>query len=101
MTIVVPRRIVLKSPERHSNVQHDMVTTFFNIQGLDVPIDDLYIHILFEPTSPSNLFLVLDLYCNSNPDVDLSKVDLQIFKVSKQIPLYVEIISPFNKLALN
>lgn len=99
MTLVVPRRIVLKSPERHWNVQNDMVTAFFHSQGLESPIDDLYIHILFEPSSPSNLFFVLDLYCKSNPDVDLSKVDLQIFKVSKRIPLYVEMISCFIKLA--
>ncbi|KAF2429695.1 hypothetical protein EJ08DRAFT_650152 [Tothia fuscella] len=69
-----------------------MVTAFFNSQGLEVPVDDLYKHVLFEPSSPSSLVFVLDLYCNTIPDVDLSKLDLHIFKVSKNIPLYAEFL---------
>lgn len=97
MTQVVPRRIVLKARERHWNTQNEMVTAFFNSQDLEFPKDDLYKHIIFEP--PSTLFFVLDLYCNTIPDVDLSKVDLQIFAVSKRPPLYVELI--LRQVSLN
>ena len=89
MAQAVPKRIVLKSPERHWNVQSQMVIAFFISQGLEVPADDFYKHVVFEPFSPSSLFFVLDLYCKTIPHVDLSKVELQIFKVSKRIPLYV------------
>lgn len=79
MTQVLPRRIVLESPERHLKVQNEMVTAFFNSQCLELPVDDYYEHILFEPSSPSYLFYVFDLHCKTVPDIDLSKVALQIF----------------------
>lgn len=89
VTQVVPQRIVLKCPGRHGKVQSDVVTTFFNSQGLEFSVEDLYIHILFDHASPSSLFFVLDLHCKTIPHVDLSKLELQIFEVSKKLPLYV------------
>lgn len=70
-----------------------MVTAFFDSQGLEFLEKDFYTHILFEPSSPSRLFFVLDLHCKTIPHVDLSKLELQIFEVSKTTPLYVQFIS--------
>jgi hypothetical protein len=69
-----------------------MIEAFFDSQGLKLELlekKDLFVHILFEPSSPSSLFFVLDLYCKTIPYTDLSKLQLQIFQVSKQTPLYV------------
>ncbi|KAH8693431.1 hypothetical protein GQ44DRAFT_779924 [Phaeosphaeriaceae sp. PMI808] len=84
--VVIPKRIVLKYPDRHGHVQNEIVTAFFDSQGLELLEEDLYKHTLFEPSSPSKLFLVLDLCCKTIPNVDLSNLDLQIFEVSKQKP---------------
>ncbi|KAL6709272.1 hypothetical protein ACN47E_001679 [Coniothyrium glycines] len=88
MTQVSPKRIVLKCPERHFKIQNEMLKAFFDSQGLEFELldKDLYIHILFEPSSPSHLFFVLDLYCNTIPDITLSQLELQIFQVSKDMP---------------
>jgi hypothetical protein len=92
MTQVVPKRIVLKCPERHWKTQNEMLKAFFNSQGLELELldKDIYIHILFETSSPSHLFFVLDLYCKSIPDINLNQLELQIFQVSKNEPLYVQ-----------
>src|SRR5436189_87824 len=86
--VVTPKRIVLKCREQYFQDQREMVSAFFDSQGLKT-LEDYYIHIYSEPSSPSSLFLVLDLYCKEIPDVDLSKLELQIFKVSKPNTLCV------------
>ncbi|CAI6341980.1 unnamed protein product [Periconia digitata] len=67
-----------------------MLTAFFDSQGLELDLleKDLYIHILFEPSSPSYLFFVLDLHCKTIPEINLNQLELQIFQVSKSEPLY-------------
>ncbi|KAF2010833.1 hypothetical protein BU24DRAFT_355370, partial [Aaosphaeria arxii CBS 175.79] len=83
-----PRRIVLKCPERHYKMQREMMESFFASQGLDLEIlaKDVYVHILFEPSSPSHLFFVLDVHCKTIPDVELSELGLEVWQVSKQVP---------------
>lgn len=94
MTLVYPKRIVLKCPERHWKTQNEMLKTFFDSQGLELDLldKDLYMHILLEPSSPSHLFFVLDLYCKTIPDINLHQLELQIFQVSKNEPLYVRFL---------
>ncbi|KIW00322.1 uncharacterized protein PV09_08035 [Verruconis gallopava] len=82
----VPKRIVLKCPERHGNIQYEMITAFFKAHAIQFPEDDVYTHILFEPSSPSSLFFVLDIHCKTIPHVNLSQLELQIFQVSKNKP---------------
>ncbi|OJD09765.1 hypothetical protein AJ78_08939 [Emergomyces pasteurianus Ep9510] len=88
MTQVAPKRIILKCPERHWKTQDEMLKAFFNSQGLELELldKDLYTHILFDPTSPSHLFFVLDLHCKTIPDINLRQLELQIFQVSKHEP---------------
>ncbi|KAF2240287.1 hypothetical protein BU26DRAFT_526129 [Trematosphaeria pertusa] len=85
MSHAAPKRIVLKCPERHWKTQNEMLKAFFDSQGLDLD-KDLFTHILFEPSSPSYLFFVIDLHCKTIPDINLSQLELQIFKVSKKEP---------------
>lgn len=95
MTEPVPRRIVLKCSSRHAKVENEMIKAFFNSQNLDLEIleeRDHYVHVLFEPRLSSR-FVVLDLHCKTVPDIDLNKLPLQIFQVSKQRPLYVQLDS--------
>lgn len=94
MTQVVPKRIVLKCPERHWKAQNEMLKAFFNSQGLELELldKDIYTHILFEPSAPSHLFFVLDLHYKTIPDINLSQLELQIFQVSKTEPLYVRFL---------
>lgn len=91
MSHAAPKRIVLKCPERHWKTQNEMLKAFFDSQGLDLD-KDLFTHILFEPSSPSYLFFVIDLHCKTIPDINLSQLELQIFKVSKKEPLYVRFL---------
>ncbi len=97
MTQFAPKRIVLKCPERHWKTQKEMLQAFFDSQGLELELldEDLYIHILFEPSSPSQLFFVLDLHCKTVPDINLSQLELRIFQVSKNEPLYVPVLLTF------
>ena len=78
----VPRRFVLKCREQYFQNQQEMVTAFFDTQGLKA-LEDYQIHICSDPSSQSSLFLVLDLHCKEIPDADLSKVELRLFKVSR------------------
>ncbi|KAF1957497.1 hypothetical protein CC80DRAFT_491596 [Byssothecium circinans] len=88
MIQAAPKRIVLKCPERHFKTQNEMLKAFFDSQGLDLELldKDLYVHILFEPSSPSHLFFVLDLHYKTISDINLSELELQIFQVSKNEP---------------
>jgi hypothetical protein len=64
-----------------------MVTAFFDSQDLKT-LEDYYIHIYSEPCSLS-LYIVLDLHCKETPSVDLSELELQVYKVSRRDALYV------------
>lgn len=67
-----------------------MVTAFFRSQNLNSPKnDDIHMHILYEPSSPSHLYLVLDVHCKEVPCVDLSELEPRVFIVSRPDGLYV------------
>lgn len=93
MSQVTPKRVVLKCREQYFQEQKAMVTAFLNSQDLQT-VEDYYTHIIFEPSSPSNLYLVLDLHCKEIPGVDLNELELQVFKVSRRDALYV--VSTFH-----
>jgi hypothetical protein len=59
-----------------------MLEAFFQSQNL-IGLEDYGIHILAEPSSPTTLYLVLDLYCKEIPKVNLSELELQVFKVRR------------------
>jgi hypothetical protein len=88
MDQATPKRVVLRCPERYFRNQAAMVIDFFKWQDLQNE-EDYFTHICYEPSSPSKLFLVLDLHCNRVPNVDLSSLEHQIFQVSKTDTLYV------------
>jgi hypothetical protein len=77
-----PKRIVLRCREQYFQDQRAMVEAFFKSQNLS-NLEDYGIHICGEPSSPTILYLVLDLHCKEIPNVNLSKLELQVFKVSR------------------
>jgi hypothetical protein len=64
-----------------------MVETFLKSQNL-LDTTDYGIHICADPSSTA-LYLVLDLHCKEVPSVELSDLELQVFKVSKNNTLCV------------
>ena len=77
--------MVLQCHEQYFQDQGAMITAFFKSQGLQ-NLEDYSTHICSES---SKLYLVLDLHCKEIPDVDLSELELQIFKVSRNNTLCV------------
>ncbi|EMD97602.1 hypothetical protein COCC4DRAFT_34166 [Bipolaris maydis ATCC 48331] len=82
MSHIAPKRVVLRCREQYFREHGRMVETFLESQNL-LDIEDYGIHICGDPYSPTTLYLVLDLYCREVPIVDLSNLELQVFKVSK------------------
>ncbi|KAF2245069.1 hypothetical protein BU26DRAFT_490182 [Trematosphaeria pertusa] len=82
MSHITPKRVVLRCREQYLREQGMMVEAFFESQNL-LNLEDYGVHICGEPSSPTILYLVLDLYCKEIPSVDLREVELQVFKVSK------------------
>jgi hypothetical protein len=64
-----------------------VVEAFF--QSQDLLDSDYDIHIRRDLSSASALYLVLDLNCKEIPSVNLSKLNLKVFKVSKNETLCV------------
>jgi hypothetical protein len=79
MSQAAPVRVVLQYREQPFQKINTIIDTFFKSQGIQPP--DYYTHICSDPHS-SRLYLVLDLYCKTCPNVNLDKLDLQVFKVS-------------------
>lgn len=82
MSHITPRRVVLRCREQYFREQGVVVQAFFQSQNL-LDSEDYGIHICEDPSSASALYLVLDLHCKEIPSVDLSKLSLEVFKVSK------------------
>ncbi|KAI0803590.1 hypothetical protein GGR55DRAFT_662254 [Xylaria sp. FL0064] len=80
MSQAPPVRIILRYRERPFQNLEAIIIAFFKWQDI-LPTEDYYTHICCNPPS-SQLYLVLDLYCKTYPNVDLNKIDLKIFKVS-------------------
>lgn len=65
-----------------------MIAAFFHSQGLKTP-DNYFSHILYDSSTPSKLYLVLDLHYKEIPNVNLNELELQVFKVLRRKALYV------------
>lgn len=88
MSELTPKRVILRCPGQYFQDQGAMVTAFFDSQDLQPP-KNYFSHILDDPSSHSKLYLVLDLHHKEIPSVDLNKLELHVFKVSKRNELYV------------
>jgi hypothetical protein len=83
-----PMRIALRYHEQYFHDLNAMIKAFFEWRDLQ-PLEDYHAHICGDPYSSSKLFLVLDIHCKTCPDVDLSKLKLEIIKVKGYKPLCV------------
>ena len=86
MSQAAPVRIVLQFRERPFQNLKAITSVFFAWREIQ-PLDNYYLHICCNPPS-SKLYLVLDLYYKAYPNVDLDKLDLELFKVIGNDPLY-------------
>ncbi|KAH8800720.1 hypothetical protein F5884DRAFT_534903 [Xylogone sp. PMI_703] len=98
MSQITPKRMVLKYREEYFKDLKEMITAFSDSQSLGT-LEDCYVHHCYDPSSPSSLFLVLDLYCKEVPDVDVSKLELRMFKVSKPIVKFRDLGAAASKQA--
>jgi len=80
-------RIILRYREQPFQNLKAIISAFFKWRDIQ-PLEDYYTHICSNPPS-SSLYLVLDLYYKTYPNVDLNKLDLEVFKVSGIDSLYV------------
>ncbi len=80
MSQVTPVRMILRYREQPFQKLAALINAFFAWRDIQ-PLDDYCTHICSNPPS-SQLYLVLDLYCKTHPNVDLDKLDLAVFKVS-------------------
>ncbi|EER44047.1 predicted protein [Histoplasma capsulatum var. duboisii H88] len=80
MSQTTPVRIILGYCEQPFLKPSAIINSFFTWRDIQ-PLDDYYTHICSNPLS-TRLYLVLDLYCKTNPNVDLNELDLEVFKVS-------------------
>ncbi|QSS49629.1 hypothetical protein I7I53_10034 [Histoplasma capsulatum var. duboisii H88] len=79
MSQTTPVRIILRYREQPFQKPSAIINTFFTWRDIQ-PLEDYYTHICSNPPS-SWLYLVLDLYCKTHPNVDLNKLDLEVFQV--------------------
>jgi hypothetical protein len=79
MSQATPVRIILRYREQPFQNLNAIINAFFKWRDIQ-PLEDYYPHICSNP--PSALYLVLDLYCKTYPNVDLKGLDLEVFKVS-------------------
>jgi hypothetical protein len=80
MSQATPMRVILGYRERPFQKLKAIINAFLEWRDIQ-HIEDYYTHICCNPPS-SQLYLVLDLYCKTYPNVDLNEIDLKVFKVS-------------------
>jgi hypothetical protein len=80
MSQATPMRIILRYRERPFLNLKAIIKAFLEWRDIQ-PMEDYYTHICSNPPS-SQLYLVLDLYYKTYPNVDLNEIDLKVFKVS-------------------
>src|SRR4051794_38120586 len=79
MSQATPMRIILQYRERPFQKLKAIINAFLEWRDIQ-HTEDYYTHICYNPPS-SQLYLVLDLYYKTYPNVDLNKIDLEVFKV--------------------
>jgi hypothetical protein len=99
MSQATPVRIVLPYREQPFQKPTAIINAFFTWRGIQPLREDYYTHICSDPRS-SRLYLVLDLHCKTHPNVDLSNLDLEVFKVSGIDPLCVTLFYNLTKLTV-
>lgn len=86
-----PARIVLQYRDhiQFNRQLSAMINAFFDCQHIQIPNEEYRSNICFgyNPHS-SKLYLVLDLWFKTHPQVDLASLPLQVFKVTGSNPLY-------------
>ncbi|KAJ9194725.1 hypothetical protein DTO164E3_7146 [Paecilomyces variotii] len=80
MSQATPVRVILRYREQPFQDLNAIINAFFKWRDIQ-PLDDYCTHICSNFHS-SRLYLVLDLYCKTCPNVNLDKLDLEVFKVS-------------------
>jgi hypothetical protein len=80
MSQATPVRIILRYREKPFQNLKAIINAFFKWRDIQ-PLEDYDIHICSNPPS-SLLYLVLDLYSKTYPNVELNKLELEVFKVS-------------------
>jgi len=91
MNEVAPVRMVLQYRERPFQRIPDIIQAFFEWRGIQ-PTGDYFLHICFNSPS-TKVYLVLDVYFKTCPDVDLSHLKLEAFRVLRNNTLRVVSIS--------
>jgi hypothetical protein len=81
MSQATPVRIILRYREQPFQNLTAIINAFFTWRDIQ-PLEDYYTHICSSNPPSSWLYLVLDLYYKTHPNVDLNKLDLEVFKVS-------------------
>lgn len=77
----IARRVILRFHDRYENEWESVIQKYFSTFGSD-PAIDYYPH-LMAPNLRSKMHIVLDLYCNKFPNVNLSAITYDVFKVTK------------------
>lgn len=99
MSQATPVRIILSYREQPFQNLTAIINAFFTWRGIQ-PLEDYYTHICGDPRS-TRLYLVLDLHCKAHSNVDLNKLDLEVFKVSGIDSLCVRsLFYDINKLTI-
>lgn len=88
-TTPAPKRVVLRFLVEYELEEWDILQAYFALFG-PKPIEDFhdFFSHLIPPNESAKMHIVLDLYCKSVPNVDLQKVEYQVFKVKKNNGLY-------------
>ncbi|KAL6702533.1 hypothetical protein ACN47E_001572 [Coniothyrium glycines] len=77
-----PKRVVLRFSVQYEREEAAINEHFFAQYGPEPPNNDFFSH-LMAPNESSKMHIVLDLYCNSHPTIDGSKLAYEVFKVRK------------------
>ncbi|TVY36797.1 hypothetical protein LCER1_G009345 [Lachnellula cervina] len=80
MSQATPVRIILQYRDQPFQNLEAIINAFFKWRDTQPP-EDYCTHICSNPPS-SRLYLVLDLHCKTYPNIDLNKLNLEVFKVS-------------------
>lgn len=81
MSQTTSMRIILRYRERFFQKSTAIINAFFTWRDIQ-SLEDYCTHICSNSSS-SQLYLVLDLYCKTHSNVDLNKLDLEVFQVSE------------------
>ncbi|KIW14297.1 hypothetical protein PV08_07079 [Exophiala spinifera] len=86
---IEPRRIVLRFRVGYELEEAAILHDFFTTINLN-PGDDYFSHLMAPYHEESTVMhIILDMYCRTNPTVDLETMAYGVFKVKKNTKLFV------------